>query len=596
MNKRQIDLLKELIIEDGYQAIRHFSHILNVSGKTISKDLDEIEKFIHSSGCKIDRKQGIGVKLNYTSSQLEYLNSLLNSIKVSDSDHDLEQRRIEILLNLLIYTNQYTNIQKLSDKYMVSRTSIVNDLNEIQHQLDKYHLKVSKTLKGTKIIGSEINIRKALVSILQEYVEINPKYITKYQDMRHKELRIGEMKVMLKERSISFFENLLNELEKKLKIVIYEPYYMNLLTHLIIMTGRIINGNYINENSALSETVIIEDHELYNSAIYIIKEIEKQFDIQTNKEESIYIYKYLISVRLGYEGHAKEDNNKSNFVHASFTNSLINIVSQMLGISYHLKISLYDRLILHIKPMLNRLKYHIHIKNPLLKDFLLEFEEQFYITKIACYLVCRKFDMKMIKDDEVAYILSYFISENERNLETMKIKTLVVCHSGYGTSQLLTTRLKNTFPNIDVVNVIPSYSVSNIDLNAIDLIISTVNLDIENPYLMTSVFLNHIDKENIKNCIELILNNKKTPHFCKEGQLVSIETAEMYKDVEEIQKLFDKKELIYLKEQIYVYVKSDLKDLVKRYTLMQDKLETYIFVIYYSNYQYLSSALRKIIE
>lgn len=48
----------------------------------------------------------------------------------------------------------------------------------------------------------------------------------------------------------------------------------------------------------------------------------------------------------------------------------------------------------------------------------------------------------MINDDEVAYILSYFISEDEKIAETVKIKTIVICHSGYGTSQLLATRLK----------------------------------------------------------------------------------------------------------------------------------------------------------
>lgn len=183
MNKRQVALLKKLIIEDDYQPIKYFADIFNVSVKTISKDLDEIDEIINDIGVNLDRKQGLGIKLYYTPSQLDKLNILLNNIKISNGDRDLEYRRIEILLNLLINTNQYTTIQKLSDKYMVSRTSINNDLNEIQQSLNKYNLKLSKTLKGTRVVGSEINIRKALVSTIQEYGKINPNYIAEYQNI-----------------------------------------------------------------------------------------------------------------------------------------------------------------------------------------------------------------------------------------------------------------------------------------------------------------------------------------------------------------------------------------------------------------------------
>lgn len=131
MNKRQVDLLKNLIVQDDYQPLKYFSNIFNTSVKTVSKDLDEIEEIINPIGVNIDRKQGIGIKLYYTPSQLEKLNTILNSTVLSSGDMDIDHRRAEILLNLLINTNKYTTIQKLSDKYLVSRTSINNDLNEI---------------------------------------------------------------------------------------------------------------------------------------------------------------------------------------------------------------------------------------------------------------------------------------------------------------------------------------------------------------------------------------------------------------------------------------------------------------------------------
>ena len=186
---------------------------------------------------------------------------------------------------------------------MVSRTSIDNDLNEIRESLDKYNLELSRTLKGTRILGSEINIRKAWVFTIQEYGKINPDYITEYQNIRHKELNINEISGILNVKSISFFENLLNELENKLKLVVYEPYYTNLLSHLVIMTKRIIDGNYIDDKTGNKDSMLSISNELYNSAVYLIKEIEKNLDTLYDFSKSKEWEKY--GKILSDEGHRK---------------------------------------------------------------------------------------------------------------------------------------------------------------------------------------------------------------------------------------------------------------------------------------------------
>ncbi|MBZ2175374.1 PRD domain-containing protein [Schnuerera sp. xch1] len=598
MNKRQVDLLKQLITQDEYLPIKYFSNIFNISTKTISKDLNKIEEIIKPTGATIDRKQGLGIKLHYTPLQLDRLNTKLNSIEVADGDNSLEHRRAQILLNLLINTNKYITIQKLSDKYMVSRTSITNDLNEIAEKLDTYNIRLSKTAKGTRIVGSEINIRRALVTTIQEYSKINPNYITEYQNIRHNELKINEINAILNEESTSFFENLLNRMEKKLKLVIYEPYYTNLLTHLVIMINRIMSGNYIQGNSDLNDMVLVMNKELYNIATYMIREIEKKFKIKINTEEVGYVYKYLTSIGLSYDENNEKSYNGLDLPPIHFTNNLIDIVSQMSDTNYNLRFNLYDRLLLHIKPMLNRLKYNIQVKNPLLKDFLREFQEEFLIIKVACFLICRKFKINMVIDDEVAYILSYFISEHEKIEEDIKVKALVVCHSGYGTSQLLATRLEKTFSNIKVVDIISSNSINNSQLDEIDLIISTVDLNIKNPHLVVSAFLSEIDKKNIENFIDIILENKKKPSFKSSKETILLEYVDDREDLKQLSKSFNKDDLIHIKNNTCIYLISDSNSSIRKYLYLtkENKIEKCIFVINYSSYRYLSKVLRKIIR
>lgn len=567
--------------------IKYFSNKLNVSDKTLSKDLDKIQSIIKKIGPKIDRKRGIGVKLHYTSSQLDILNSKLNHMKVSIGDDDLVNRRIQILLNLLINTDKFTTIQKLSDKYIVSRTSINNDLNEIEAKLSKFNLELSKTLKGTRIMGNEINIRKALVFTIQEYSKINPNYITEYQNMRHEELDMNQINTILNSETTLFFEGLLNDVETRLKLVIYEPYYTNLLTHLLIMTNRILSGNKLSSNSESDDVVIVMNKDLYKIANYMIGRIEKKFEIKISREEVVYIYKYLISIGLSYEDIDIRDARENYMPHVHFTKELIDTVTEMSPINYNIRVDLYERLLLHIKPMLNRVKYNIQIKNPLLKDFLKEFTEDFYIIKTACFLVCKKLNISMINDDEVSYILSYFISEDEKLSESIDIRTPVVCHSGYGTSRLLSTRLEKSFNNIRVVDIIASNSITNVDLSKIDLIVSTVDLNIDGEYLMVSAFLNEIDKKNIRNFIDKALEDKRQSFSNENIEGIKIEDLSREESI-------DEDTLIKTKENTYIAIKKSKLDSNIQYMDEKNKSGKRIFIIGYSNHKYLSKAIRRI--
>lgn len=586
MNKRQIKLLKNLMMQEDYIAVKFFSDLLETSGKTISKDLDDIEAELQFCKVKILRKQNAGVKLNLEASQMEQINAYLNTKQIL-GEYDVEYRRIQILLNLLINTNKYITVQKLSDKYLVSRTSIANDFVEIEKKLKKYNLELIKTSKGTKLKGNEINIRKALVANVQEHGKIVPNYKLEYQEIRHSELNLTEINTLLTEGSTDFFEKLLNKLENKLDMVIYEPYYTNLLTHLVIMTTRIIDGNHIQEAFDINTEISLENKNLYKSAEYLINQIETHFDISINTAETSYIYKYLSSIGLGYETNVLEGEAELEKLPIYFTKELIAVVSEMTNIDFNSKLGLYSRLTLHIKPMLNRLKYMIQITNPLLKDFLEEFEREFIITKIACYIVCKKYKLNMISEHEVAYILSYFISESEKYTKADILKTVVVCHSGYGTSQLLATRIKKAFVDIEVVDIISSNSMQHIDWSDIDLIISTVNLDTNYPYLTVSAFLSDIDKKNINAYIadRKLSKNTSITHINQTIDMVSIENLPNL-EIEAMEKVS-----INISNKSDLYIRNDVENRIEVFTNQKNEQKTYILT--FRDYSQLTELIDK---
>ena len=80
--------------------------------------------------------------------------------------YSTEERRIGILTYLLKISPKTTSMEKLSKTYYVSKTSIVNDLNYIKEKIKIYNLKLEKGKKGSKIIGSERDIREALINLI----------------------------------------------------------------------------------------------------------------------------------------------------------------------------------------------------------------------------------------------------------------------------------------------------------------------------------------------------------------------------------------------------------------------------------------------
>ncbi|MGD1370479.1 PRD domain-containing protein, partial [Enterococcus faecium] len=97
--------------------------------------------------------------------------------------------------------------------------------------------------------------------------------------------------------------------------------------------------------------------------------------------------------------------------------------------------SIFIDLANHIKPMINRLKNRIHVKNGLLDQIQLTYEKIYNSVSEVSKEVSQHFKLPLINADEIGFITLYFA----RMLETQQlpIQTLIMCTTGIGTSELL---------------------------------------------------------------------------------------------------------------------------------------------------------------
>jgi activator of the mannose operon (transcriptional antiterminator) len=292
-----------------------------------------------------------------------------------------------------------------------------------------------------------------------------------------------------------------------LDITIPYPYNINIFSHLYILLNRARKGSSQLANDDISQEELrrMEENEiLYSVAKSSVNNIEKYFNIILPDIESYFIYQYLVSSRM--QGNFTRSTTFSIEV-IQVTKLYIEEMSSRLGIEIENETIFVD-LANHIKPMLNRLEHKIRIKNSLLGQIKATYEQIFAYVQEVSYLVSQTFDLPIINDDENGFITLYFAKFIELSQNQQPIKTLIMCTTGIGTSELLRAKVAKKFPELEIIDVIASRNAKNFkDKYAdIELILSTIAIseEIAIDYLLVSAMFTIDDQKRVQGKIEEI--------------------------------------------------------------------------------------------
>ena len=487
--RRQRALMDALLETHDYQPVSYYAERLGCSEKTIRNDLEAFAM----RGVQIKRVTGRGILL------IEAGNDLQKELPPdTDVVMTTTQRRIKILFDLLKGTEEDNSIQKFADRYWVSKTSIVNDLFIIEKRIQKYGITLRKDVHGTRIAGEEASIRKALADLINVFVDKKETLLERpYSHVD--EDTLNELKKHFAEINISFVEKLVYEAERYLGFEITEPYYINLVTHLLIAIDRIKNHQIIEKNE---EVAGVRNQSFYKAAQIIARKIEYKFSLTMNESEVLYIYRYLTSSG-GVSKRYASDLAGSRDQAAALGSDIIESCQEIFPLRFSFSQRLYETLLLHIRPMLHRLEYGVAIKNPILDDFRKEFPDVMTLLNLIVVKLRIKYHLPEINEDEVGYLAVYFQNAIEDVIHHKRL--LIVCSSGIGTSHLLAKRIQNFFPTWQIVDVIPAKRLAeSLTQGDIDLIVATVRLNVatEIPVVYVSAFFNESDGKKIMNMFQ----------------------------------------------------------------------------------------------
>lgn len=492
LTSRQNRLLKYLLQQRDYVTVTNIARHLAVSEKTVHRDLQFIGEFLAPWQIAAERKVGAGIML--ATDDAKNLTQLEQSLNLEDGGADAlinNTRRVKIASQLLSDTPRETSISKLSERYFISSASIVNDLKIIENWLAPLGLRLLRSQSGTHIEGSENGVRQAMAALINGMMNpLQPGSVTPSRlDPGSHHALTGYFGA----DDVQFVQQLLQEMEQRLAYPLGEPYYINIFTHILIMMHRIMLGNSLPLNEDIPPQSANEN--IFAVARYMVEKIEQRMNHALPPDEVWFIYQYIISSGVVIEERADRQivhHQLANGRSRRLTLNLINIFSSLINLDLRGDSLLFDGLLIHIKPLLNRLKYHIRIRNPLLDDIKSELPDIYQLTTRATRQV-----LAAATEDEIGYLTVHFQAALERQIAHKRI--LVVCSSGVGTSHLLKSRILRAFPEWIIVGVVSASNMAAFcQQEPVDLVISTIRLEEQRiPIVYVSAFFNDDDIKRV---------------------------------------------------------------------------------------------------
>lgn len=492
LNQKDIRILEFLQQNtDEYLKSQQLAEKLGVSDKTARKYIRQLNDSLNSEMAEIVSISGHGFKFiihDPTAYQQFFRQHQKALYEKQDISHIEESKdRQYYILRQFFFGEDCLYLENLMTDLAVSQSTLLNDIYDINQKFKPYELflKTSKT-HGVTIVGNEQNKRHFIMNyFFVERLQNNLKCL-------------GEISKLL--TTISSEEILLIVLDecRNADLKLSDTVMLNIVIHIALALKRVEEGYQIDFDQQFDLERFEKE---YRTARNIVDRLRKSSDSHLPDEEIFNIALHLRNKRSNYASEtarAEMDSVEGQLL------DVLKAMDKNLGVNLANDPVLLNGLDDHFAPFINRLRKNNKMKNPFLEEMKTNYQPELDLTK-TYFSQMPELQPYTITEDEWAYIALHVIAALERDRRSEKIRTLVICATGVGSSQMLKVRLENELgAKLDIVNVISYYEISDQMLEGIDLIVSSIDLSnvvFNIPVVNVSVLLNQHDIQAIRRLI-----------------------------------------------------------------------------------------------
>lgn len=484
--------MKKIIIElsdSEYVTASELAKILDLNEKTVRTTIGKMRDSLDEYGIEIESKTRKGYHLLIYDKE-KYQAFINNDECLSKNDiPNNSKEREEWLLDYLLKQHKFVRIDDLSEMLYVSRSTITNDIRNVEDSLKSYHITlIRRPNYGLHIQGSEFDIRNCMISQFKDN-----KWAQRFFDKEENEL---------KEISKILLNNIQNQ-----KVVLSKSMIQEMTSCIYIAKVR-YEENY---KITVSKNEVV--HRIYKPCIEvatnIVEELNEKFHIHLLDSEIYYI---AINIAARSDYNVLEGELESGVINQARKQAtqMLDCVYDMMHLDMRQNLSLLYDLISFLIPMDIRMRYGIIAKNPFAEATK---KKYFFAYNVASQAVIplKKTYFHEVPENEIAYLTSIFalFIEQEKD-KKKKYNILVICATNMSTSKLLAYQYKKKFKKyIDEVYTCEMYNLDSFDFSKVDYIFTTVEINrvLPKPVLGISAFLEDEEVEKISSILKFKSSN-----------------------------------------------------------------------------------------
>lgn len=477
MNKRTTNIFRIIMRKDSDTSIRKLAAHFNVSDRTIRNDLYDINSFLFNND-QVPLTISANGFITYSGDK-EFVVKMLLQKELDFYTYKLSKDERKVIASAILLDGcKYITMSAIADEMLVSRQTLINDLDEIKKYFNTFHLKVqSNSNKGLRIVGTEKNRRNMLLSIIYAHTD-SDEDLQGFSNPFSKLL----LSLLFDNEQMEIYESIIKTVEEK-----YDTYFTDIsykrVLYYCMFTIRRIRAEHFCEADPVgksSKYMMASDMLLYLCDYFHIDCVE----------DEVMLLSEILSRQYFIKNGSGEDNDPltTQIVASRF----ISAISDELGMNLTTDFIFYKNLASHMESTMNYTFEDTDQSETL--DILMQDYSEVFEAATRHIKIFNDYLGREMSSQELSYMLLHICAaiERRKNLRSMA-RVILVYGDRSGRSLLLGERLKHQF-RFDLVHILSPHKITEQIVEEADLIISTVPLpNISKDYVVISDMLSDSD-------------------------------------------------------------------------------------------------------
>ncbi|MDQ0429227.1 mannitol operon transcriptional antiterminator [Planomicrobium stackebrandtii] len=476
---REKSIIELIVRTSGKHTVHSLSSYLDVSARTIQRDLKSVGKMLQQFELTVERTGDEGLFIAGKNEQVYRL--IQNLMTVSPADETPEERKLKLLV-ILLHEGPFFKKQVLAGQLGISTATLTAYLDEVTDWLRKFTIELSRTRGvGVEVDGEEADKRHALGSFILAYFyeEMIESLYFLQQGKSQEENILG----YFSPQYLAVVDQLVDQKINKEQTRLADSDYIGLVVYSCLALQRTEAGFMLEPGDRTGKN---SDNE-YRLMENVSKELQEQLSVSLTDAD----VHFLAVILKGSKVQAADLAYYDSVLLGRLIKNLIRDVSAQLHVDLIDDFSLYQGLLAHMGPSIFRLNQKLESFNPLTDEIRRKYPVLFMAVKQGLENEFKDLDFSA---DETAFIVLHFGSALLMKEEKVRIDAVVICPTGIGTSKMLASRIQKELPEINSVEILSINDFQTAHFQDYDLVISTIRLPVtEVDYIMVSPLLSDRD-------------------------------------------------------------------------------------------------------